>query len=44
MQNDNAVNISYHTDNEKLYMGAISRLPSMEITNFYAFRLSTETF
>ena len=34
---DAVKNICHHTDNEKLYMGAISRLPSMEITNFYAF-------
>ena len=34
---DAVKNISHHTDNEKLYMGALGRLPSMEITNFYAF-------
>ena len=34
---DAVKNISSHTDNEKLYIGAISRLPSMDIRNFYAF-------
>ena len=34
---DAVKNISHHTDNEKLYMGALSRLSSIEITNFYAF-------
>ena len=34
---DAVKNISSHTDNEKLYTGVISRLPSMDIRIFYAF-------
>ena len=34
---DAVKNISSHTDNEKLYIRAISKLPSMDIRNFYAF-------
>ena len=37
MITDAVKNISHHTDNEKLLWVALSRLPSMEITNFYGF-------
>ena len=34
---DAAKNISNHLNNEKLYTGAINRLPNMDIMNFYAY-------
>ena len=34
---DAVKNISNHLNNEKLYTGAINRLPNMDIRNFYAY-------
>ena len=37
---DAAKNISDHLNNEKLYIGAINRLPNLDIRNFYAYIVS----
>ena len=37
MVTDAIKNISNHLNNEKLYTGAINRLPNMDIRNFYAY-------